>query len=114
MQHLHKGEVTAVVPVWTFNACGESWTGHRAERIRDMAMAQAKPASALSQSDAVWQPIATAPKDGTQVLLFRAGKSMVQGWWNRGGAFHMPHWSTPSGLFDPTHWRPLPPPPEQP
>jgi hypothetical protein len=58
-----------------------------------------------------WQPIATAPKDGTPILLFAPHKSVVQGSWNRGDAFNMPHWSTPSNWFEPTHWMPLPDPP---
>jgi len=38
IQHLHKGEIRAVVPVWTCNVCGASWTGDVAERIRDAAV----------------------------------------------------------------------------
>jgi len=60
---------------------------------------------------AQWQPIETAPKDGTSILVWKQGEAVVQGWWNRGGAFNMPHWSTPSNLFDPTHWMPLLQPP---
>lgn len=64
-----------------------------------------EPASVSTEG---WKPIASAPKDGTAVLLHRHGKSVVQGAWNRGGAMHMPHWMTPqSYLFDPTHWHPM-------
>lgn len=56
-----------------------------------------------------WHPIATAPKDGTELLLLR-DRRIVSGSWNSGGALHMPHWM--GGIFDPTHWMPLPPPPE--
>lgn len=69
-----------------------------------------------------WQPIETAPMDGTSVLL-TAGKAVWQGHyianrppgeppyrWNEYG----PRW-TRSGLaeigFFPTHWMPLPEPP---
>lgn len=58
-----------------------------------------------------WREIATAPKDGTPVLLYKRGHGAVQGWWSSGDAFLMPHWSTMSNLFDPTHWMPLPAPP---
>ena len=66
-----------------------------------------------------WQPIETAPKDGTKVLLGRfsgtgtdhdgrvrvdwyrqLGDSYI-GW----GDFNMRYWP-------PTHWMPIPPPPE--
>jgi hypothetical protein len=65
-------------------------------------------------SESQWRPIASAPKDGTRVLLWKEGKSIVEGSWNSGGSMHMPHWSTPSGLFDPTLWHPLPPLPKGP
>ncbi|WP_423156485.1 DUF551 domain-containing protein [Stenotrophomonas maltophilia] len=64
-----------------------------------------------------WQPIETAPKDGTPVLLccmkpskysrhepgFMAVCGYDEGW----GAFNRFH-------FPPTHWQPLPPEPEVP
>ena len=68
-----------------------------------------------STSSVDWQPIETAPRDGTPILAFRAdklhrfghmqvtywrveedGKGYV-GW----GEFNMTHWP-------PTHWLPLP------
>lgn len=70
-----------------------------------------------------WQPIETAPKDGTWVLLFveRYGaKYWLAGHWFSGSdgscgwvsaSFYAePHvnWTTCS---DPTHWMPLPDPP---
>lgn len=53
-----------------------------------------------------WQPISTAPKDGTEVLLF-SERRIVSGSWNHGGAMLMPHWM--GGIFQPTHWMPIPP-----
>ncbi len=58
-----------------------------------------------------WQPIATAPKDGTDVLVWhRAGGSAViarfsepYGCWVTAGAEEF-------ALQDVTHWMPLPPP----
>lgn len=63
-----------------------------------------------------WQPIETAPKDGTRVLLFDAGRSppnMIAHWdWNRwcgdktiSGRFTI--WADVSGAY----WMPLPSPP---
>ena len=66
-----------------------------------------------------WQPIETAPRDGTAVLCWpfnysslfegKAEPEIVIGffsendWWCE---------SNVSKTFDPTHWRPLPTPPE--
>lgn len=58
-----------------------------------------------------WQPIETAPKDGTEILVFDDGAYIVtpwiegddqSGWWD-------------NGFMDPppTHWMPLPAPPER-
>ena len=66
------------------------------------------------QTDMRWQPIETAPKDGTEVLMFCAPDEMVTALWSYS------HWSLvqcgsyadDSYLFsDPTHWMPLPAPP---
>jgi hypothetical protein len=57
-----------------------------------------------------WQDIATAPKDGTQVLLLSGGR-IGNGCWNPGGAFFGAHWMTTGDIFGPSHWMPLPAPP---
>ena len=54
-----------------------------------------------------WQPIETAPKDGTRVLIypshFMDGKNQSVAWWN-GEA-----WTDDEGPdMHPTHWHPLP------
>ena len=73
---------------------------------RDAAIARAK--AALQ-----WQPIETAPKDGTE-FLGSVGVSY------QGGVVVL-HWDKDDGFidwdadfWDPTHWMPLPPPPETP
>lgn len=58
-----------------------------------------------------WQPIDTAPKDGTWVLLFgtpgvipHVGRWLDEGWRNSHYGEREPYWRF-SGL---THWMPLP------
>ena len=83
---------------------------HRAALVR---AGEAEAALATLREATTWQPMATAPKDGTVVLLME-GRLIACGSWNPGGAFLMPHWMT-IGQFTPTHWMPLPtPPPDEP
>lgn len=54
-----------------------------------------------------WQSIDTAPKDGTEVLLFQEGQRNVARWLDS----HVgPVWCTPdaTALYRPTHWMRLP------
>jgi hypothetical protein len=62
-----------------------------------------------------WQPIETAPRDGTPVLI-GCGLTQSQRWavWS-GGMWRDGQESAGgrvSGVPSPTHWRPLPTPPE--
>lgn len=74
-----------------------------------------------------WQPIETAPKDGTEVLLFtvqeiddfcdEAFTAVQIGHWDFGNDRGDRVWHRPAGwhqtkIGDPTHWMPLPPAPE--
>ena len=67
-----------------------------------------------------WQPIETATKDGTKVLaFFQRSKSIRVAWYRE---FLLDGWlwayeadRNPDRWSDqPTHWMPLPPPPETP
>ena len=65
-----------------------------------------------------WQPIETAPKDGTKILLL-FDDIAVEGSFMPKTTFTGESWDTTIGCCDcfclsptPTHWMPLPPPPE--
>jgi hypothetical protein len=79
----------------------------------------------------MWQPIETAPRDGTQVLLYAPGR-LTYGAWSEPSTTPRikyqdgfapepewdefePYWASWDGGFTekapPTHWMPLPPPP---
>lgn len=54
-----------------------------------------------------WQPIETAPMDGTRVLLATPSGRIAD------GSFHARYdiWAWPYVMVNPTHWMPLPEPP---
>ncbi len=56
-----------------------------------------------------WQPINTAPKDGTYVLVYGRHEGVRIGKWET----LFDDWEAPyeGGLLEPTHWMPLPDPP---
>lgn len=67
-----------------------------------------------------WQPIETAPKDGSSVMLAREDDDfswVCEGHWDRAGLHSgwyaaNTHWTDATGdALDPTHWQPLPAPP---
>jgi hypothetical protein len=55
-----------------------------------------------------WQPISTAPKDGTWVLLYSQHDGIRIGNWDR------IEWADDGDgvALEPTHWMPLPEPPK--
>lgn len=70
-----------------------------------------------------WREIATAPMDGTEILLYEGGDAprCVVGYWDAdtlNGDDARPTWrDSDGGILDfarepITHWMPLPPPPE--
>jgi hypothetical protein len=86
----------------TYNA--EGWE----EYVRDLYLAMR-----AVEPDG-WQPIETAPKDGTDVLVWADGGQYVAAWCQYFTAFKI----APTAEYDndpyvsATHWRPLPPSPE--
>ena len=55
-----------------------------------------------------WQPIETAPKDESIILVYSTEDGWAVATWNDG------NWWTDGGWSHyPTHWMPLPPAPEQ-
>jgi len=67
-----------------------------------------------------WQPIETAPKDGTLVLVFEASQGVAVACQNGETWYLDVPWNAPdlsqdfSMYYAPTHWMPLPPPPTSP
>ncbi len=63
----------------------------------------------------MWQPIETAPKDGTEILVVypRQGGVMQLVYWRHHYRSWMSKGETVSGLeTNATHWMPLPEPPQ--
>lgn len=75
-------------------------------------MMDAMLAAAPKQAEPAWQPIESAPKDGSEILLANPDGSCAVGWFKFRG--HTTGW-TDGDTFNmtwPTHWLPLPTPPE--
>ena len=79
----------------------------------DEQLARAALSAALA---AMWQPIETAPKDGTDILVFRPRfdgnyiPQVGQDWWMR-ASYTGDCWAKSRADCQPTHWMPLPPAP---
>lgn len=76
-----------------------------------------------SETQHQWQPIETAPKDGTDVLLWCAGAmepsyALIASWVDFKGEAPDGWCDASTGRYNdgcpPTHWMPLPSPPETP
>lgn len=101
------------------------WYGHvygyTAAQMEAYAAAKVREAQA-------WQPIETAPKDGTNIILADGKHATVGNWYHEEPYIHeyrdlggnyagqdegdgFNGWVDWSGGITPTHWMPLPPPP---
>jgi hypothetical protein len=64
-----------------------------------------------------WQPIETAPKDGTYIVLrlfHRLEGAAIGRWFDFGQVIHgvTGYWTANATQVEPTHWMPLPEPPK--
>lgn len=60
-----------------------------------------------------WQPIETAPKDGSRVLIAWADGMVTAGYYGKHFSSGEQGWFTANGFYiSPTHWQPLPPAPQ--
>lgn len=64
----------------------------------------------MSEAWPKWRPIETAPKDGTKVVVYDEGDVWIA-YWYRTSPQLFGWWAIDHGV-NPTHWLPLPPPPE--
>lgn len=62
----------------------------------------------VTQAAHQWQPIETAPKDGTEVIILEDGSLYKAFWCNTSSRFNSNHIK---GHHRATHWTPLPPAP---
>lgn len=101
-------------PLSDASAC-DGWSG-------DACCISYESAQAIERLIPKWQPIETAPKDGTSVLLFKQSmdfKIRGYGYWEGGDSF-VSGWISKGfddtfgnlGLANPSHWMPLPEPPK--
>ena len=65
----------------------------------------------MTPADA-WQPIASAPRDGTRVLLWDRVVGVLHAWWDGREWVHSWDSEPIPGQDALTHWQPLPAPPE--
>lgn len=84
----------------------------RKREVDQLHEALARVRKALQSGEGLWQPIETAPRDGTGVLVYApyGGGFVTQSYYKE-----MPHnghmWVVDCGEICPTHWMPLPQPP---
>lgn len=56
-----------------------------------------------------WQPMDSAPKDGTAILILSESSEQRVGWWGTcGWTYYQKYGGTSIVMLKPTHWMPLP------
>lgn len=63
------------------------------------------------KTDTTWQPIETAPKDGTRILMTNKNRALSIGRWVTPGRFYRKYEGWSVNLTNPSHWMQLPEPP---
>lgn len=81
-----------------------------ADRIEKRKRAEQAETSLAAARERNWQPIETAPKDGTHMLMYRKSTGIDEAWWKGDGWGGRSWWYPQSD--QPTHWMPLPEPPD--
>ena len=94
----------------------ESTSADEATRRDGSRLSEGLGAWRRSEEAMEWQPIETAPKNGTDVLCFRLLRGepdiATARWKPDAEAFGGPGWCYAPGRHGPTHWMPMPAPPE--
>ena len=115
------------------NSCDHPAYDNLAQELLTLADSLAADNARLqAKVEAHWQPIETAPKDGTRILFYDPMSSglIMSGWWDKMFELHYDQakdetieigaWTDGCVLsfgyeetcsYEPTHWKPLPPPP---
>jgi hypothetical protein len=99
-------EIARIIDPWAFSVVGNIMHTERASEDRDKAIAKADAIlAALRPTDTGWRDIATAPRNGDDVLVCD----------DETGERHVSYWTgdcwSGRNRFKPTHWMPLPPAP---
>lgn len=85
-----------------------------ADVLAEMEIELRKPSGVIVPIETGWRPIETAPKDGTNILLAHPS-AVFDGYWDelsRGWVDDVTDLYEDKITYEPTHWMPLPPPPE--
>ena len=95
--------------------CGHGCEDGNCRPIAEWVIATLKEQAASQPAETRWQPTETAPKDGRDVLLYAVSEhGEVNDGVCIGHRLDREDWElVGGGLFEPTHWMPLPLPPSE-
>lgn len=82
--------------------------------VNDLTLAYRAARAKIAELEAAtqWQPIATAPKDGTMIVLLAENTAVNVGSYSA-DSYNQWRWRRVNGgRIAPTHWQPLPQPPQ--
>jgi len=71
--------------------------------------------TAAMEDRMTWKPISSAPRDGTDILIYDAGTGSyeVSSYWTDTPRYWDGNWGDGEYEHTPTHWMPLPEPPKE-